>query len=160
MVPGTGIETGTRSTTSLRSVAQDRLFRDPDFKLRRFAGVSAAGATRRNPEVQRGISAWCPGPESNRYVPFGTRDFKSRRYSSANSIPKSHVVDSVRTSVRPILVDECIGEHVKAQEKHTESTLRKHARTSQQEPTANRCRTYPDSFCESIRQNFGWKTEL
>src|SRR5205823_7596845 len=82
MVPGTGIETGTRSTTSLRSVAQDRLFRDPDFKLRRFAGVSAAGATRRNPEAQRGISAWCPGPESNRYVPFGTRDFKSRASAS------------------------------------------------------------------------------
>jgi hypothetical protein len=25
---------------------------------------------------------WCPGPESNRYVPFGTRDFKSRASAS------------------------------------------------------------------------------
>jgi hypothetical protein len=73
---------GTRSTTSLYSVAQGTLFWDRDFKLRRFAGVSAAGARSRNPEAQRGISAWCPGPESNRYVPFGTRDFKSRASAS------------------------------------------------------------------------------
>src|SRR3989441_7139736 len=84
MVPGTGIETGTRSTTSPRSVAQGRLFGTRDFKLRCFAGVSAAGARSRNPEAQRGISklTWCPGPESNRYVPFGTRDFKSRASAS------------------------------------------------------------------------------
>ncbi len=25
---------------------------------------------------------WCPGPELNRYVPFGTRDFKSRASAS------------------------------------------------------------------------------
>src|SRR5439155_25063049 len=95
-----------------------------DFKLRCFAGVSAAGARSRNPEAQRGISklTWCPGPESNRYVPFGTRDFKSHRYAHANSVPKSDVVDSVHTSVRPILVDECIGEHGKAQRKHKEGT--------------------------------------
>src|SRR5947199_10392260 len=70
MVPGTGIETGTRSTTSPRSVAQGRLFGTRDFKLRCFAGVSAAGARSRNPEAQRGISklTWCPGPESNRYA--------------------------------------------------------------------------------------------
>jgi hypothetical protein len=44
--------------------------------------VSSAGARSRIPEAQRGISAWCPGPESNRYVPFGTRDFKSRASAS------------------------------------------------------------------------------
>jgi hypothetical protein len=27
-------------------------------------------------------TSWCPGPESNRYVPFGTRDFKSRASAS------------------------------------------------------------------------------
>src|SRR5581483_275632 len=27
-------------------------------------------------------SYWCPGPELNRYVPFGTRDFKSRASAS------------------------------------------------------------------------------
>src|SRR5439155_7579390 len=103
----------------------------------------------RNPEAQRGISklTWCPGPESNRYVPFGTRDFKSRKYHPANSIPKSHVVDSVHTSVRPLLMDECIGEHGKAQRKHKESTSEKHARTMisfqrSQEPTG-RCDMVP-----------------
>src|SRR2546422_11693995 len=127
MVPGTGIETGTRSTTSPRSVAQGRLFGTRDFKLRCFAGVSAAGARSRNPEAQRGISklTWCPGPESNRYVPFGTRDFKSHRYAHANSVPKSHVVDSADTSARPLLIEECIGEHGKAQRKHKESTPEK-----------------------------------
>src|SRR5437879_9300630 len=84
MVSGTGIETGTRSTTSPRSVAQGRLFGTRDFKLRCFAGVSAAGARSRNPEAQRGISklTWCLGPESNRYVPLETRDFKSRASAS------------------------------------------------------------------------------
>src|SRR5437899_472277 len=84
MVSGTGMETGTRSTTSPRSVAQGRLFGTRDFKLRCFAGVSAAGARSRNPEAQRGISklTWCPGTESNRHVPFGTRDFKSRASAS------------------------------------------------------------------------------
>src|SRR5437867_1561360 len=42
MVPGTGIETGTRSTTSPRSVAQGRLFGTRDFKSR----ASASFATR------------------------------------------------------------------------------------------------------------------
>src|SRR5439155_7577394 len=63
---------------------QGRLFRTRDFKFRCFAGVSEAGDRSRNPEAQRGISklTWCPGPESNRYVPFGTRDFKSRASAS------------------------------------------------------------------------------
>jgi hypothetical protein len=30
----------------------------------------------------RAPKRWCPGPESNRYVPFGTRDFKSRASAS------------------------------------------------------------------------------
>src|SRR5207244_10095728 len=64
----------------------------------------------------------CPGPESNRYVPFGTRDFKSHRYAHANSVPKSDVVDSAHMRVRPFLIDECMGEHGKAQRKHKEST--------------------------------------
>ncbi len=28
--------------------------------------------------------AWCPGPESNRHVPFGTRDFKLRRFAGVS----------------------------------------------------------------------------
>src|SRR5437868_1230080 len=28
------------------------------------------------------MSEWCPGPESNRYAPFGARDFKSRASAS------------------------------------------------------------------------------
>src|SRR5881296_2681783 len=57
MVPGTGIETGTRSTTSPRSVAQGRLFGTRDFKLRCFAGVSAAGIPKRSEGSRSSLGA-------------------------------------------------------------------------------------------------------
>src|SRR5215471_5833720 len=32
--------------------------------------------------ISQTFLGWCPGPELNRYVPFGTRDFKSRASAS------------------------------------------------------------------------------
>jgi hypothetical protein len=32
--------------------------------------------------IMEGAVSWCPGPESNRYVSFETRDFKSRASAS------------------------------------------------------------------------------
>src|SRR5579864_7154593 len=36
---------------------------------------------------------WCPGPELNRYVPFGTRDFKSRASASFATRAGSEVLE-------------------------------------------------------------------
>src|SRR5205814_7925939 len=40
------------------------------------------GGTHRLKDLPNEEITWCPGSESNRYVPFGTRDFKSRASAS------------------------------------------------------------------------------
>ena len=45
-----------------------------------------------------GRSTWCPGPESNRYVPFGTRDFKSR--ASASFATRASLFSSTYCTMR------------------------------------------------------------
>ncbi len=41
--------------------------------------------------------AWCPGPESNRYVSFETRDFKSRASASFATRALLYVYYSILT---------------------------------------------------------------
>jgi hypothetical protein len=38
---------------------------------------------------------WCPGPELNRYVPFGTRDFKSRASASFATRAGGHNINYI-----------------------------------------------------------------
>src|SRR5579864_3087446 len=84
----------------------EKVYRSPQ---QRITGPSTAYRNRRDvhrffvnqilecvpcvPRFSSRQGSWCPGPELNRYVPFGTRDFKlsrlARRPSLAGEIPSA-----------------------------------------------------------------------
>jgi hypothetical protein len=56
-------------------------YRAPEFEHSCSKKADRAGASSSKRLLGAYLTAtpklgWCPGPESNRYVPFGTRDFK------------------------------------------------------------------------------------